>query len=159
MKILVLYDSFFGNTEQIARAVGAAFDPQACAGVVRISEARPEMLQGVDLLFVGSPTRGFQASQGTRAFLNKLPANALTGIRAAAFDTRIRVEDTNSGFLKFMVKIFGYAAPSIAGMLKKKGARPAGEPEGFYVKESEGPLHEGELERAGGWAKSCAQTA
>lgn len=156
MKVLVLYDSFFGNTEKIARAVGEAFDEQECTGVVRINEAKPAMLQGVDVLFVGSPTRAFQASESTRAFLKNLPPNALNGIRAAAFDTRINPEETNSGFLKFMVKIFGYAAPSIAGMLKKKGARPAGDPGGFYVKESEGPLKNGELERAAAWAKSCA---
>jgi len=56
-----------------------------------------------------------------------------------------------------MIKLFGYAAKPIAGMLKKKGGSLVQQPEGFYVKDSEGPLKDGELERAARWAQSLLQ--
>jgi hypothetical protein len=52
-----------------------------------------------------------------------------------------------------MVKIFGYAAKPIAEKLVKRGGVLVGEPIGFEVVESEGPLYEGELERAETWAR------
>ena len=154
MKVLVVYDSFFGNTEQIARAVGRALEAQGEVETVKIGEVMPEQIQGTDLLIVGSPTRAFQPTQPIKTFLKTMPPNLLKGVKVAAFDTRISVEDTNSGFLKFMVKIFGYAAKPIADLLKKKGGSLVQPPEGFYVKDSEGPLKEGELDRAALWARS-----
>jgi flavodoxin I len=73
-------------------------------------------------------------------------------MKVAAFDTRIAVEDVKNGFLTFMVKIFGYAAKPIADGLKKTGGVLVVVPEGFFVKGSEGPLRDGELERAASWA-------
>jgi DNA-binding CsgD family transcriptional regulator len=47
-----------------------------------------------------------------------------------------------------LVGIFGYAAGKIAGSLKTKGGTLILSPEAFFVKGKEGPLKEGELERA-----------
>ncbi len=52
-----------------------------------------------------------------------------------------------------MVNLFGYADKPIADKLTKKGAIKAADNMGFYVLDSEGPLREGELERASEWAK------
>jgi hypothetical protein len=56
--------------------------------------------------------------------------------------------------LAFFVKLAGnaYAAKPIADALKKKGGKLMLTPEGFYVKGMEGPLLEGEIERAAAWA-------
>jgi len=157
MKGLVVYDSVFGNTAEIARAIGAAIGTAMAApeevATVKVSDVKPEQLEGLAVLAVGSPTRAFKATPATMAWIRGLPANALHGVKVAAFDTRIAVEDTNSGFLKFMVNIFGYAAKPILGALKKKGGQPVSEPEGFFVKDSEGPLRDGELDRAAAWGK------
>jgi flavodoxin I len=51
------------------------------------------------------------------------------------------------------VKLFGYAAEPIAAKLQKKGGTLAAPPEGFFVGGTEGPLKEGELERAAQWAR------
>lgn len=67
-------------------------------------------------------------------------------------DTRISVNDANSRLLTVLVKIFGYAAKPIAKKLIKKGGKLLIPPEGFFVKDSEGPLKAGELERAANWA-------
>ena len=60
--------------------------------------------------------------------------------------------------LAFLVRLFGYAAEPIADRLQKKGGVLAVPPEAFYVSETEGPLLEGELERAGEWAKQILAT-
>jgi len=91
---------------------------------------------------------------GTTAFLKKIPANSLKGVKVAAFDTRMAMGDKVPGILRFLAKIFGYAAKPIADRLEKKGGTPAAAPEGFFVDDSEGPLTKGELERAAEWAKA-----
>jgi len=52
-----------------------------------------------------------------------------------------------------MVRLFGYAAAPIAKRLKSKGGELVLAPEGFVVKDTEGPLKEGELDRAAAWAR------
>jgi hypothetical protein len=47
----------------------------------------------------------------------------------------------------------GYAAKHIARRLEKAGGSLIVAPEGFYVEGTEGPLKDGEVERAGTWAK------
>jgi flavodoxin len=152
MKALVIYDSVFGNTEQTARAIGNALASGAQVETLRVTDVRPEQLAGLDLLVVGSPTRGFRPTPAISSFLGGLPAHALSGVRVAAFDTRVAVAEVGSRVLTGMVKFFGYAAEKIAARLQKKGGEQALPPEGFIVQEREGPLKEGELERAGEWA-------
>ena len=52
-----------------------------------------------------------------------------------------------------LVNVFGYAAEPIGDKLEGKGGEPVISPEGFYVDGTEGPLTEGELERAADWAR------
>jgi hypothetical protein len=74
-------------------------------------------------------------------------------VRVAAFDTRIAIEDVDNAVLPTFIKVFGYAAKPIADLLQKKGGELSLPPEGFIVKDTEGPLKEGELERAAEWAR------
>ncbi len=153
MKTLILFESFFGNTEKIARAIGGTLgvsDPD----IVRVSDVKPGQLDGVELLIIGTPTRAFQASPDTKTFLKSLSAKSLAGKKVAVFDTRAEMTEKTPGFLKFMVKLFGYAAEPVNKQLVKKGGTQAQSPAGFIVLESEGPLKDGELERAADWAKS-----
>lgn len=151
MKTLIIYDSFFGNTEQVAKAIGEAASLASEVEVCKVSEVKPEQLEGVDLLIVGSPTRAFRPSPAISSFLRNIPFNSLQGKKAAAFDTRIAMEDTTSRFLRFMAGLFGYAAKPISEKLRKKGAEIAAAPEGFFVNDAKGPLKDGELERAKKW--------
>jgi len=153
MKALVLYDSYFGNTEKIAHAIGSSLAPSYEVDVARVSGLQPAQLQGVQLLVLGAPTRAFQPSEAAKAFLKNLGPQALKGVKVAAFDTRVDITKVNSAVLTFLVKLFGYAAEPIARGLKKKGGVLIGTPEGFFVKDKEGPLEEGELDRAAAWAK------
>jgi flavodoxin len=154
MKAMVIYDSAFGNTEKVAQAIGQAIGSPEDAITVRVGNVKPEQLAGLTLLIVGSPTQKFSPLGTITTFLKGLPNNGLQGVKVAAFDTRITeqaVEEVR--ILAFFVKIFGYAAEPIAKRLQKKGGELAIAPEGFYVGGTEGPLLEGELERAAAWAR------
>lgn len=161
MKTLVIYDSVFGNTEKIGRAVGnaigAALGPANQVQTLRVGQVQLEQLQGLDLLVVGSPTRGFRPTEGLAAFLKGLPAGVLTEVRVAAFDTRFSAEDQKSAAMRFLLNTGGYAAKPIADRLKKSGGNLIAPPEGFIVEDTEGPLRAGELERAAAWARQLLE--
>jgi flavodoxin I len=149
MKALIVYDSVYGNTEKIARAIAGALTPSGEVKVLRAGEVNPSELESLDLLIVGSPTQGGKPTRAIQDFLNKLPESAVRGMNVAAFDTRFSTK---------LVAIFGYAAGKIAGNLKTKGGTLILPPEPFFVKSKEGPLKEGELERAAGWAKRILES-
>jgi len=154
MDVLVIYDSVFGNTERIARAVGDALKSTGDVEILHVGDVNLDQLAGLRLLVVGSPTRQFRPTPAVISLLKKLPGKSLEGVKAAAFDTRFTMEDIEkeSSFLAFMARVFGYAARPISGRLRKKGAELVVPPEGFHVGGMEGPLKEGELERAAEWA-------
>jgi len=153
MKALVIYDSVYGNTAQIARAISETLATGAQVEILRVTDVRTEQLAGLDLLVVGSPTHGFRPTPATKAFLGRIPAHALDGVRVAAFDTRVAVAKVNSAILSGLVRLFGYAAEKIAAGLQRKGGRQVLSPIGFVVQGREGPLEEGELARAVDWAR------
>lgn len=155
MKALVVYDSFFGNTKQVALAIRDGLTSEESCETLHVSDATPEHLKGLDILIVGSPTRAFRPTKPITDFLNSIPRDGLKGIKVAAFDTRMSTADVRSRFLSTMVGLFGYAAKPIADKLAKKGGTLIAQPEGFFVKESEGPLKDNELERASAWVKSA----
>jgi flavodoxin len=158
MKAVVVYDSFFGNTEQIARAIGDALGPSEDVSVLRVGDVKPGQIAGLDLLIVGSPTRAFSASPDTKAWLKKLGSASLKGIKVAGFDTRVDVKEVDSRVLPVFVRMFGYAAEPISEILTKKGGVQAAPPEGFIVLDKEGPLKDGELKRAAAWARQIASS-
>jgi flavodoxin len=151
MDTLVIYDSVFGNTEKIASAIA---DALGAGPARRITEIQAAELQGIELLIVGSPTRAFRPTPAMSAYLKKLPAGSLNGIKVTAFDTRMSATSMKKapGILRFLAGHFGFAAEKIAKGLVKKGGVAVGEPGRFGVEASEGPLTDGELERAAAWA-------
>jgi flavodoxin I len=152
MKTLVIYDSAFGNTQKVAEAIGAALtDAEVCY----VDHVTVEDLGSLDFLIVGSPTQKQNFRDGMRDFLASIPHNGLSGVKVAAFDTRISIDDVQSTVSRFAARVFlhRYAAKPIAAALKAKGGIEVIDPEGFFVLDTEGPLREGELERAAAWAQ------
>jgi len=143
MKALVIYDSQAGNTEAVARAIAGAA-PRGAARAVRVGDVKAADLKTVDVLAVGSPTLGGRPTPAIKAFLDGIPAGSLAKVRVAAFDTRMTM---------WVAKLFGWAADRIAAGLAAKGGIAAAKSEGFIVKGREGPLADGERERAAVWAK------
>jgi len=153
MKTLVIYDSAFGNTAQIAQAISGALGSQEEVTILQVGSVAPEQLAEVKLLVVGSPTQGFRPTQAITNFLKSISAKGLNGVKVAAFDTRLSSTEGQSPLVRFVVGIGGYAAKVIASKLSQSGGDLLVPPEGFFVEGKEGPLKAGELERAAGWAK------
>jgi flavodoxin len=154
MKTLVVYDSVFGNTATIARAIG-----EALSGVVQpVRDAEPLEAHGVDRLVVGSPTHGGRPTPAIDSYLKAIPHDALKQVQVAAFDTRIPAKER--GFLlRKLMGVIGYAAPKVAKTLRAKGGKLLAPPEGFIVDDKEGPLKPGEVERATSWLKQPVEVA
>jgi len=152
MKALVIYDSVYGNTEKIAKAIGKELG----CDFIPVGFASPVSIKGLELLIIGSPTHGGQASQAMQKFLASIPSGSLKRIRVAAFDTWMTKEGQD--FLtRIAVGIFGHASPRILPKLQSLGGKAAAAgSEGFFVKGKEGPLKDGEIDRAQEWAKKIA---
>ncbi len=151
MKTLVLYDSVFGCTEKVAATIGEALAKQGACEVVKACDFTSARLAGVERMFIGSPTRAFRPTPELTAKLTALRAGDLAGISVRVFDTRVVIENSPA-ILRFMARLFGYAAGSLAKLVRAKGGTVVGEPTGFLVAGTEGPLVEGELERAARFA-------
>lgn len=145
MKAIVIYDSQYGNTEEVAKAIGKGFGEEA--KVVRVGDVKVEDIAPYHFVVIGSPTQGGRQTAAVKAFLDNVPAEALKDKRLAAFDTRLK---------NVLVKMFGYAAPRIEAAIKEKGGNTTAQPQGFFVKGRRGPLLDGELDRATTWAQAIA---
>jgi flavodoxin len=126
----------------VAQAIGDAIPGEV--EVLYVKEANASSLEAYDLLVAGAPTHGAKPSPDMQAFLDQIGARALEGVKVAAFDTRLTIK---------LITMFGTAAPKIAKALVEKGGTQMGKPAGFFVKGGEGPLKDGEIERAAAWAE------
>jgi flavodoxin len=149
MKTVVVYDSLYGNTRAIARAIGDALPGEV--EVLQVGQAEPGDLESVDLLIIGSPTHGSLPSEAVQGLLEKIGSPSRESAKLATFDTRL-----TWGFLE---RWGGFAAPKIADRLEVKGWTLAVPPEGFFVKGlKKGPLKRGEVDRATWWAHRLAES-
>lgn len=153
MKSVVIFDTVFGNTELVAQAVGKELGTAETVSVIHVSDVTLANLEEADLVVVASPTRGFRPMPSIMKFLKDLPVDALIGKKAAVFDTRMDVDKINSKIFRFIVSKGGFADAAIAKQLKASGAKLIEPTAGFFVDDSEGPLTEGELERAVKWVR------
>jgi len=163
MKAIVVYESHWGNTAAVARAIAEGIGPEAVA--MSTAEASADQVAGAGLIVAGSPLLGF--SLPTESMVKSLGANqakdptppdlshpamrtwleglARGSVRAAAFETRILWSP-------------GSAAKAILRLLEGAGYRAAAKPEKFIVQGKYGPLREGELARAKQWGAELARS-
>lgn len=163
MLALVVYESFWGNTAAVARAIAEGIgEPR----VLTTDEATPELVAAADLIVVGAPVLGFRlATEGfrgslprtelraptppdvshrsMRSWLGTLPQGHGTG---AAFETR--VSWSPGGSIKGIGNGLAEAGFTILG--------PGGK---FVVSGRYGPIRDGELERARAWGAELAARA
>jgi flavodoxin len=144
MKSYVVYDSKFGNTRQIAQAIGDELAVVGAVQVIPAAEATP-LPADLNLLIIGGPTHAHGASAGMKALLNEIGSGSLDGVPAAAFDTRFHMARWLSGS----------AAGAIAKRLRKAGCELVMPPESFFVSRDDEPvLLPGEFDRARSWARA-----
>src|SRR5665647_1807191 len=122
MKTLVIYDSWYGNTEDIARAIAGALP--GVVEIVKIRELETVDIHGFDLIIIGSPTHGGLPTPMMQEFLDCIEPEALRHTLVATFDTRVSIE---------WVRFIGFAAKRIADRLESQGGHVVVSPEGFYV--------------------------
>jgi hypothetical protein len=161
MKAVVVYESLWGNTAAVAKAIAEGIGGDARA--LHTDEATADQVAGADLIVAGSPLLGFQlptqdmldgickqpgtrspdlAHPSMRSWLESLPAG--TG-RAAAFETRIWWSP-------------GSAAKTILEKLGASGYSSVAEPHKYLVTGRYGPLRDGELEKARAWGAELARS-
>lgn len=163
MRAAIVYESMFGNTQTVAEAVALGLSLHGIEVVsYEVSQAPPTLVEGYDLIVVGAPTHALSlsraesrgsaaemtdaplvtAGKGVREWLAELPAGE--GRRVATFDTQADK------------RIPGSAAKSARRRLRREGYRPVAPAESFYVVDMQGPLVDGEVERARAWGTRLA---
>jgi flavodoxin I len=146
MKAMVVYDSVHGNTRKIAEAIASGLpDGVVVATPGTVDTAR---LAGFDLIVVGSPTQGGRPTPRMQRLIDGLPVSAGKAPAVAAFDTRLSTK---------FVKLFGYAAQKMAAQLQQKGCALKDQPQGYTVKGREGPLQDGEEDKARAWGQRLSK--
>lgn len=167
MNAVVVYESIYGNTRAVAEAIAEGL---GAGDVVSVRDAASG-IHDAALLIVGGPTHihglatassrraaleavsedgadhvepGAAEEPGLRSWLRDLPRRE--NVRAAAFDTRL---DRSPWFT-------GVASRAIAKRLRRHWYEVIAT-ESFLVEDSEGPLADGELERARAWGADLAQ--
>jgi flavodoxin len=89
MKACVIFDTRYGNTEKIARALEAGLGEAGIQTVcVNVKDVDISSLNQYDLICVGGPTHYRTASETMVGFLKSLRRTDLAGRAAFAFDTR-----------------------------------------------------------------------
>lgn len=149
MNALVLYESEFGNTQQIAQAIANVLAGHGPVRLESIYQVGCTVLEGVDLLVLGSPTQYQGATPDMLAWLDRIPPRALHRMPVAVFDTRYRLPRL----------LTGSAARAVSQMVQQQEGRLIVPPESFFVTEREGPLEAGEVERAASWAGTLVAKA
>ena len=162
MKAIVVYESLWGNTAAIARAIAEGIGPEARA--LSTAEASGAAIAGADLIVAGAPVIAFRLpSDRMRKSISDDPKHAKTPPnlshppmrswlaalpkgkgRAAAFETRFWWSP-------------GGATSAITKGLERAGYRSVAKRQRFIVKGTYGPLRDGELERAREWGAELAK--
>jgi flavodoxin len=138
MRARVVYDTNYGNTRTVAEVIARELGRDA--EILAVADVTDESLAGVDVLVVGCPINGWRPTEKMQGFLEGLAPGSLDGVRAAAFDTRVKLF------------IHGDAAGKISRALHAAGATIVAKPQGFIVQGTEGPLAPGQVGKAGAWA-------
>jgi hypothetical protein len=162
---VVVYESIWGNTAAVARAVAEGLG--SGTRVLSTAEATPETLGDVDLLVVGSPLLGFSVpNKGMIDGIRKNPAHAGHDTDTSQPSMSEWLQSVPAGTARlatFETRIWwspGSAAKGIAKALARRGYRPI-DPKGerFVVNGYYGPLKDGEIERARAWGAQLAKLA
>jgi flavodoxin len=148
MNALIVYFSKFGNTEMVAEAIAEPLESEGPVRVISSDQLTVSDLHDVDLVVMGSPTHRMNLPEAVRPVFNALPRMVLRHKRVAAFDTSYKMSRWLTRFT---------AARKLDRKLRKLGGKRVTPPETFHVVEREGPLYDGEIERAKAWAESLLE--
>lgn len=144
MRAVVVYESRWGNTREIAESVASGLARHAEVTVVDVDASPAVVLDDVDLIVAGGPTQ----AERLRTWLERLPAPA-TPKAVAVFDTRLGITRP----------VPSSAGRKLAALMTTHGYEVISEPHSFYVRGHRGPLEPGERGRAALWGERVALEA
>jgi multimeric flavodoxin WrbA len=171
MRVVIVYESLFGNTRRIAEAIAQGMReaaPDAQVSCVRATEANRDVALGADLLVVGGPTHLCGLSSGVSRRM-ELKAEQVAAAREAGHP--VEPDAAGPGLRDWFIALpkaaggslgaafdthtdpweTATAADSIARLLRRHGYELVAEPQGFVIEKTEGPLRGGEQDRARAW--------
>lgn len=169
-RALVVYESVFGDARTIAFAIAGGLSEFLPADVVAAADAPAAIVPEVGLLIVGGPNHAFgmprpstregavtqhgaviaDTTVGLHEWLQSVRVPR-SGLAAAAFDTR-------SGGHRMLVKM-DHASRTEEKLLGKLAATIVVPAEHFYVADTQGPLIDGEVDRARSWGRTLGELA
>ena len=144
----VVYFSKFGNTRMVADRIANTLSSAGPVRVISSDELSVSDIEEIDLVIMGTPTHNMNLPKSVKPVLEELPRKSFKGISFAAFDTSYKMFWWLNHFT---------AAKRLARKLTKLGGKRLVSPETFHVTEREGPLFDGELERAESWAAAVLE--
>lgn len=162
---LVVFESMFGNTEKVARAVADGLRAEGMpTRLADVSSAPADLPPSVELLVVGAPTHAFSLSRpktridavrqgadrsraaiGLREWLDDVRPSTDRPVRVAVYDTRVG-----------KARRLPAAGPSAARLARRRGFATVDRAVAFLVDDLKGPLVDGEIDRATSWGRSLA---
>jgi len=163
MKAVVVYESLWGNTAAVARAIAAGMGEGAAA--LSTSAAVGAAIEGADLIAAGAPLLGFTlpTEQMRAGIAQTPPAGPAPDLSAPSMrEWMAGLPSGSAGFAAFETRIWwspGSAPKHIAAALTAKGYREIAAPEKFIVTGRTDPLKDGELDRARAWGAGLVRTA
>lgn len=148
-KVLIVFDTSFGNTEKLGREIGAGISDTGVAEckVVNIDDVENMDLSGYDGALFGGPIHAFRATRGIKGAIKKARERGLKANLVASFDTYQAPGHE------------GRAAAQIENEMKKRFSSSKIFTPGLsaLVLDRKGPLKDGELPRAREFGKKFAQ--
>jgi flavodoxin len=160
MNAIVVYESHWGNTEAVARAIAAGFGPGAAA--LTTDAATGPVLAEADLVVAGAPLMALRLP--TDKMVDEIkpgadePAPDLTHPTMRAWLAGL--PQGRGSFAAFETKLHwspGGATGAIEKGLQAAGYREISPARKFQVSGKTGPLRDGELDNARRWGAELAE--
>jgi hypothetical protein len=152
MNSLVVYDSYFGNTEKVAQTIYETLKSSGSSKIIHVSEASDLDIEDYDLIVVGSPTRYYKPTKPIVQFVREIKSY---DIRIGLFDTRMDAE--GHWILGPAERILGFAVDTMDSIVSMGQATMDVEPLGVYVKSTEGPIAKKSFKDIEAWATLLIQ--
>ncbi|MBN2540090.1 MAG: flavodoxin family protein [Bacilli bacterium] len=154
MKVLIVYDSYYGNTQKVAKSIEEKLN-DVDVQLIKVDLITQDKVDVSDLVIFGSPTRAFNMTKKVKKALKSLDYKTK---KFWVFDTRMDVTEVGSKVLVKLAARFGYAAEKMQSILVKRGAIKAMDYTYYFVKESEGPLYESVMKQVEEDVKALNET-
>jgi len=149
MWVYVVVAAPCGVTDSVARAVARAVDWSYEHYARPANEVDPGEIRTPSVIFLGGPTHRREMGESLRIFVERMPDRMIAQSLFAAFDTRFHDSPI----------VTGSSARHIQRAVEGRGGRNLVPGESFFVIRRDGPLRDGEVERARMWASGVIASA